>query len=111
MTQEQKVFFAVAKAVRKEQENRKAINTWAPVKSSTSQMIHIHIADVYTRFDFMYKEIMSIKQIYAILYKLQEKGLIKIHEGFSGIKRGKTTKVSLDVKGIEYIKSLKEKSK
>jgi hypothetical protein len=112
VTLEQVVFFAVAKAVRNEQEYRinaqKTKNEILISEKEKRTSLYIHVSDfsVYSIAYNMTKEMkspISRKQFWAVFYKLQDMEMVKIHKGNSR----RVTKLGLGNKGVMYVQSLK----
>ena len=105
---ELQVFLAVCKAVRSEQERRIRVNKEYLEASGEefykSTSMYIWVEAVY--IDWRAIGIPS-KQVFAIIYKLQELGYVKYREGH-GRKR---SHVQLERKGIELVKELKKNLK
>lgn len=101
---EMKVFLDICKEVRKEQDYRKNYNelyAGCAKQRKTSAFIHVVMTTAWSHMD------MKINQYYAIAFKLQEKGLVKVHEGNG---RKKTT-IQLTPDAMKLVKQLKERRK
>jgi hypothetical protein len=110
---ELKVFLALCKVVRQEQESRTRLNktqeeTYGKelaegVAFKTSMYIKVHPDNVYGQV----AEVNGMKrmQVFAILHRLHEQGYVKYTSG-SGKRR---SVVALDHKGVNLVKQLKKK--
>lgn len=96
MTDEQAVFLGICKAIRAEQEKR----------SIPAKRIAIEAFSILKYVEF-YKPNLKDKQIYAIAYKLHEKGFIQYRFLKVAWKPQKRRMINLEEKGIEYIQKLK----
>lgn len=103
MSLEEKVFLALCQCVRKEQEYRKGGSR------STSMYIMVKPERVYMHCVNIMGVDVTAKQVYAILYKLQDRGYVKMKTHL--MKRGqnvwKGKLVGLDHKGVQLVKRLK----
>lgn len=116
ITVEQLIFFATAKAVRNEQDHRKEMaeiykdtDIWDIQKAKyAKQSLYIHVSDnsvwsIAHDMAFGMDYMLTYKQFWAVFYKLQTMGMVKIHKGTSK----RTTKLGLGEKGIKYVQNLK----
>lgn len=90
---EKQVFFGICKAIKGIQVNY----------GGTMETIMIDYANLE-----MVLKANQPKKVFAICYKLQERGLIKVNKNKYGFT---TTTFQLSTKGINYIKSLRGSSK
>lgn len=100
---EMKVFLAICKRVRREQDLRKNSSLQLGKELRTSPFIHIESTIAWYG---LHTE-MHIKQYYAILHKLQDKGLIKYHRGNSK----RESRISLTKDGVNFVKEIKQRIK
>jgi hypothetical protein len=89
---ELKVFLKLCKAIRREQNLRKDTSL------STSMFIY---TDIFG--GWVWEDGMGIKQMYAIMYKLENMGFVKIK------KTKYKTYAALGNKGVEFVKQLKSR--